>query len=362
MVTRWLYRKERERSAARGRSVPRPGSAIACVLLLAGACISGCAKKQGHPTANHAPALQKIRFVTDWYPQAEHGGYYNALVRGYYSAAGLDVEILPGNPRDSPDRRVASGGAQFGMSGADNMLIGHERGLPLVAVTTTFEHDPQAVMVHADSPVKSFADLSDHHVSVGPGAPWFRYILLKYHLHNVQELPLTFTVAEFVRDPTWIQQAFVTADPYFAQLQGIKARLLPIRDSGYDNYRVLMANREILAKNPDVVRRFVAASVHGWTEYLRDPSMANTVILKSNPAMTEGQLMYSWAALKDGHYIDGFAEKSEGVGQMSAQRWSAEYNILKQVGVLKTSFDPREAYTLEFLPPREKVTSSPVAR
>jgi NitT/TauT family transport system substrate-binding protein len=361
MVEQGPYSKVQGRDTARTHAARRPGAALAVVLALVALSVAGCGKQPAQPPANGSPVLQKIRFTTDWYPQAEHGGYYNALVRGYYAAAGLDVEILPGNPGDTSERRVASGGAQFGMSGSDNMLIVHERGLPLVAVATTFQHDPQAVMVHAESPVKSFADLSDHRVSVGTGAPWFRYILLKYHLHNVQELPLTFTVAEFVRDPTWIQQAFVTADPYFARQKGIATRLLPIRDSGYDNYRALIASREIIASHPDVVRRFVAASVHGWSEYLRDPSLANAFILKSNPAMTEGQLMFSWGALKDGHYIDGFAEKGEGVGQMSAQRWTAEYNILRQVGVLKTSFDPREAYTLDYLPPREKITSSPGA-
>ena len=330
-----------------------PADAMAVsVLFLLTLSIAGC----GRQPARTRP---KIRLATDWYPQAEHGGYYNALVRGYYAAAGLDVEILPGNPRDTAERRVAAGAAQFGMSGSDTILIAHEHGLPLVAVTTTLQHDPQAVMVRAESPVKSFADLSDHRISVGTGAPWFRYILLKYNLKNVQELPLTFTVAEFVRDPTWIQQAFVPSDPYFARQKGIEPRLLPIRDSGYDNYRVLMASRTILNENPDVVRRFVAACVRGWSEYLRDPSAANALILKCNPAMTQGQLMYSWGALRDGHYIEGFAENGEGVGQMSAARWQDEYAILKRVGVLKTAFDPREAYTLQFIPPGEPAPTSP---
>ena len=337
-------------------------AAVGVLALVVASVVAGCGKQTAQPLANGSPVTQKIRFTTDWYPQAEHGGYYNALVRGYYAAAGLDVEILPGNPQDTAERRVASGDAQFGMSGSDNMLIVHERGLPLIAVTTTLEHDPQAVMVHVDSPVKTFADLSNHRISVGTGAPWFRYLRLKYHLQNVQELPLTFTVAEFVHDPTWIEQAFVTAEPYFSRQQGVDSRLLPVRDSGYDNYRVMIASRDIVTKKPDVVRRFVAASVRGWSEYLQDPALANALILKSNPAMTEGQLMFSWGALKNGHYIDGFAEKGEGVGQMSAQRWANEYAILKQVGVLKTSFDPREAYTLDFIPKPAAATSSPAAR
>ena len=296
------------------------------------------------------PAAQKIRFATDWYPQPEHGGYYNALVRGYYTAAGLDVTILPGNPRDSAERRVATGSADLGMSASDATLIAHEHGLPIVALTTTLQHDPQAIMVHAESPVKTFADLSGHAVSVATGIPWFRYIVLKYHLQNVQEIPLTYTVANFLHDPAYIQQCFVTSEPYFTRKQGVEPRVLPIRESGYDAYRVMMGSRDFVAKNPDAVRRFVEASLHGWRDYLADPSAANAEILKRNPEMTTELMQYSWQALRDGHYIEGFADRGEAIGQMTAARWQAQYDALKQVGVLQSTFDPKEVYTLDFLP------------
>ncbi len=300
--------------------------------------------------ADAKSARQTIRFATDWYPQPEHGGYYNALVRGYYAEAGLDVEILPGNPRDTAERRVATGNAQLGMSASDATLIAHEHGLPIVALTTTLQHDPQAIMVHADSPIKSFADLSNHRLSVATGIPWFRYIVLKYHLHDVQEIPLTYTIANFVHDPSYIQQAFVTSEPYFARKQGAETRVLPIRESGYDSYRVMMGSKDFVAKNPETIRRFVDASLRGWRDYLQDPSAANAEILKRNPEMTPELMLYSWQALKDGHYIEGFAAKGETVGQMTPARWQAQYDALKQVGVFQNAFDPKEAYTLDFCP------------
>ena len=322
-------------------------SFLRCFLAALALAGGACGKK-----STSDPAPQKIRFATDWYPQPEHGGYYHALVRGYYAAAGLDVEILPGNPRDSAERRVATGSAELGMSASDAALIAHEHGLPIVALTTTLQHDPQAIMVHADSPVKTFADLSRHRVSVATGIPWFRYILLKYNLRDVQEVPLTYTVANFVHDPAYIQQAFVTSEPYFVRKQGAEPRVLPIRESGYDAYRVLMGSGEFVKKNPAAARRFVEASLRGWREYLDDPSAAHAEILKRNPEMTPELMRYSWQALKDGHYIEGFADQGEAVGQMTAARWQAQYDALKQVGVLQTAFDPKEAYTLEFCPKR----------
>ena len=271
-------------------------------------------------------------------------------MRGYYAAAGLDVEILPGNPRDTAERRVATGNAQLGMAASDATLISHEHGLPIVAIAATMQHDPQGVMVHADSPVKTFTDLSGRRISVATGIPWFRYIVLKYNLQNVQEIPLTYTVANFLHDPAYIQQCFVTSEPYFTRKQGIEARVLPIRESGYDAYRVLMGSRDFITKNPEAARRFVEASLRGWREYAQDPSAANAEILKRNPEMTQELMQYSWQALKDGHYIEGFSEQGEAIGQMTAARWQAQYDALKQVGVLQTTFDPKEAYSLDFAP------------
>ena len=216
---------------------------LAAALLILALAATGCGRK----ATGARPPVQKIRFATDWYPEPEQGGYYNALVRGYYAAAGLDVEILSGHPHDTADRRVAIGDAQLGMSASDSTLINHERGLPLIAFSATLEHDPVCVMVHADSPVKTFADLSHHRISVAPGVPWFRYLVTRFNLHDVQEVPLTFTVANFVHDPTYIQQAFATSEPYFAGQQGAAARVLRIGDSGYDDYRVLIGTRDYVA-------------------------------------------------------------------------------------------------------------------
>jgi NitT/TauT family transport system substrate-binding protein len=317
-----------------------------CLLMLA----AGCGQKPSASAPEAKPGLIKVRFATDWYPQPEHGGYYNAWVRGYYTAAGLDVDIMPGNPRDSAERRVATGSADMGMSASDGMLIAYERGLPLIGVATTLQHDPQGLMMHVESPVKTFADLEGHSVSVSGGVAWFRYILMKYHLKNVPELPMTFTIANFLHDPNFIQQIFVTSEPYFVHKQGEECRVLPIRDSGYDTYRVMMASRDFLAKNPEIVRKFVAASLRGWADYLVDPSLANAEILRRNPEMKMELMQFSWQALKDGHYIEGFADKGEDVGQFKAERWQNQYEILKQVGVLKTDFDPKAAYTTEFIP------------
>src|SRR5271156_3756405 len=117
------------------------------------AVFSGCSSKK--PANGPYP----VKLLTNWYPQPEHGGFYDALVKGYYKDEGLDVTIVPGGPYVVGDQQVAANAVQFGMSSSDKVLeaIGNEE--PLIAVGATMQHDPQGIMVHADSDVHSFTDL-----------------------------------------------------------------------------------------------------------------------------------------------------------------------------------------------------------
>ncbi|MGD0319834.1 MAG: ABC transporter substrate-binding protein [Nitrososphaerales archaeon] len=151
--------------------------------------------------------LTKVTLQADWYPQPEHGGFYTALVKGYYKDAGLDVTIRPGGPYVVVEEQVAAGAAQFGMSSSDKILESIADGQPLVAVAATMQHDPQGIMVRKDSPIHSFADLNGHTVAIKTGSTWWEYIEKRYQLNDVHEVPAMMNVANFVADPQYIQQA-----------------------------------------------------------------------------------------------------------------------------------------------------------
>ena len=230
------------------------------------------------------------------------------------------------------------------------MLVACERGLPLVALTAALQHDPIAIMVHADSPVRTFADLSGRRVAVSPGFLWFRYIVAHFGLHDVQEIPPTYSVANFLHDPAYIQQAFVTSEPYFAQQGGAQTRTLLVRDAGYDNYHVLVGRRDFVAAHPEETRRLVAAALHGWRDFLDAPDAGLAEILKRNPETTPALAANGARVLKEGHFVDGFADLGEEVGQMADRRWREQADILKGIGALPPEFDPRKAYTNDYQP------------
>ncbi len=314
-------------------------------ILLMLSSVEGC--KQGESSDQ---GLTKVTLQTDWYPQPEHGGFYTALVKGYYKEEGLDVTIQPGGPYLQPYQQVAAGAAQFGMGGSDKILESVATGQPLVAVAATLQHDPQGIMVRDNSPVHSFSDLSGHTVAVTPGSTWFRYVVEKYKLHDVRETPSMMSVANFIANPNYIQQAFATSEPYFAKQAGIEPRFLLISGAGFNPYRVMFTNQVFLRSHPDIVEKFVRASVRGWREYLNAPRAANEAVAKLNPALTSPWMEFSWQALRDGHFIDGDAAAGEQVGQMDAARWSENYKQLRDLKVIETEIDPSTAYTLQFVP------------
>lgn len=299
-----------------------------------------------------APAaeLRKVRFITDWYPQPEHGGFYHALLKGYYREAGLDVDIIPGGPSAFALPKVATAQVEFGMSATEDILLALERGLPVVAVGATMQHDPQGIMVHDASPVRRFEDLGGQTVAMVQGSAWFSYMVKRFDLKGVKERPLTFSVAPFLKDTNYITQCFVTSEPFFVEKAGVKARVLLLQNTGYDPYRVFFTTQKFAKENPEVVRGFVAASIRGWKEYMGDPDAVHAELQKRNPELNAEKMRYSWQALKDGKFVLGDPAKGDAVGQFVEARWKFQYEILRDLKLIVRGYDYRKAFTTEFMP------------
>jgi NitT/TauT family transport system substrate-binding protein len=101
--------------------------------------------------------------------------------------------------------------------------------------------------------------------------------------------------------------------------------------------------------HPDVVAKFVRASVRGWRDYMKDPAEANAMILKLNPALNKDWMEYSYGALRDGHFVMGDDASGAATGQFDAARWQMLYEQLVELHVVKKPIDVSSAYTTQFL-------------
>lgn len=322
-------------------------------LLLVMICIglfAGC-ERSSPATAETGGMRRKVSLQTDWFPQAEHGGYYQALAQGYYAEAGLEVDILPGGPGAGPKLKVARGDADFGMHKSDDLLLAASRGLPFVIVAATLQHDPLALMVHAASPVKTFQDLDGRVVIGNVGMAWFPFLEKKFGI-TIEKRPNTYGLGEFLANPDVIQQCMVTSEPFFAEQQGRRVRTLKLTAAGYDCYHALFTRRELLRAAPAVVRAFVHASIRGWRDYLEnDPAPANALILARNPQMTRELLQFSRGELIRHRFVHGDSAKGEAIGQLSIERIAGEMKTLLDLKIMEVPVEVSTVATREFLPP-----------
>jgi NitT/TauT family transport system substrate-binding protein len=308
---------------------------------------AGCGRREATPKNL---AFRKVVLQTDWFPQGEHGGFYQALALGYYAQAGLDVQILPGGPGSGIKFKVAKGEADFGMNRSDDIFVAAGQGMPLVMVAATMQHDPQALMVHANSPVKTLRDLQGRTVIANIHMTWIPYHQKKLGI-AFNLVPNTYNITSFLADANTIQQCLVTNEPFFAEQHGVKVRVLALTESGYDCYQALFCRRELVRDRPDVVAAFVHASVRGWRDYLDgNPTPAHDLILKRNPQMTADQVNFSRRELILRKLVHGDPTKGEGIGQISLKRLATDMQALLDLKVLETPVSIAQVATTQFLP------------
>ena len=329
--------------------------AVSFAVLMLGA--AGCGRKEARPStavADPGKAPRKVVLQTDWFPQAEHGGYYQALARGFYADAGLVVEIWPGGPGAGIKLKVARGDADFGMDRSDNVILAASNGMPFMMVMATMQHDAQGLMVHASSPVKTFKDLDGRVVIGNVGMAWFPYLERRFGI-TIERRQNTYGLGEFLANPDIIQQCLITNEPFFAEKNGRKVRTLSLAASGYDCYQTVFARRDFIRTSPDVVRAFVEASIRGWRDYLAgDPRPANELILRRNPEMTAELLQFSRDAMIRQSFVRGDPAKGEDIGRLALDRLQAEIDTLVDLKIIDSPVAIAKVATTEFLPSPKK--------
>src|ERR1700734_2648437 len=256
--------------------------------------------------SNIASAADKVTFLTSWFAQAEHGGFYQAKATGLYDKAGLDVTIKMGGPQVNGTQLLLGGDADFIMGYDIQVLNGREHNLPLVTVASSFQFDLQGIMTHDD--VSDIAALKGKPILIaGPSRitfwPWLR---AKYGFTDDQIRPYTFNLQPFIADKSVSVQGYVSSEPFLAQQQGEKVNFFLLADGGYPPYgTTIVTTEKMVAEKPDVVARFVKASLEGWRDYMKDPTAGNALIKQDYPKGTDVEIAFAINKLKETKAIDG---------------------------------------------------------
>jgi NitT/TauT family transport system substrate-binding protein len=147
-------------------------------------------------------------------------------------------------------------------------------------------------------------------------------------------------------------QGYVTSEPFAVERSaGFKPGVILLADNGFNTYSTLIeTRRDLIDKTPDLVQRFVDASIVGWYHYIYgDNSAGNAMIKKLNPEMTDDLLAYSVAKMKEYGIVDSGDSLHDGIGAMNDERVASFFDKMVRAGVVKPNVDYRKSYTLRFV-------------
>jgi NitT/TauT family transport system substrate-binding protein len=304
-------------------------------------------------TPDKAP--DKVSFGTNWVAEAEHGGFYQALADGTYRRYGLDVTIVQGGPQVNNQLLLAVGRLDFFMS--TNTLQSFdavEQNIPTLAVAAMFQKDPQVLIVHPDRGINDLKDLRGRTLFISQEGviTYFKWLKQQYGLSDAQVRPYTFNPQPFLADPNSAMQGYVTSEPYaIEKITGVKPKLFLLADYGFNSYSTLIqTRREVVEGKPDMVQRFVDASIIGWYNYIYgDNHAGNDLIKRQNPEMTDALLAYSVATMKEYGIVDSGEATELGIGAMTDAHIASFFDKMVKAGVVKAGLDYRKSYTLRFV-------------
>jgi len=316
--------------------------------------LSACGKKQtaadsSAPSSSSSTAPTKITVQLDWVAEPEHGGFYQALARGFFKDEGLDVTLIPGGPNAFATQKAASGQAQFAQADSTNTILAIAQGIPVINFAAVFQNDPSVLMLHSDNPITRFEDLAGKTIMARPEWAFIPYVKKKYGI-EFGLIPQNFSLANFVADKNFIQQAFYIAEPFNVAKEShgtIKTKYLYPWDAGFDAYVTVIANKPWLAKNPDAARAFYRAYVRGWQDYLEgDPAPAHALMKKANSSATDDYLAFSRQMIIDEKLVIGRTHGSASqIGRLSRDRFQTQLTQLRDLDILKKALTVDDVVT-----------------
>ena len=320
---------------------------VVCGLLFLGGCGSPDTSTSQPPvekkTAQPAAVRTQITLALNWFPEAEHGGYYAAQVRGFFEEENLEVKILPGGPGAPVIQLLTAQRATFAVGNADQVLTGRNEEADVVALMAPLQMSPRCIMVHEKSGIQKLEDLQGLTLAISAGRAFALYMQKKLSLKDVRIVGYPGNVANFLQDPNFAQQGYVFSEPFVAREKGGDPRALMVSELGFNPYTsLLLTNGKTLREQRDLVEKVTRASIRGWQSYLENPGPVNDHIHGLNEEMGREILDYGAKILQDLCLPEGMPK--EELGRMTERRWRELADQLVEIDLISAELDAGDAF------------------
>ncbi len=313
------------------------------------------------PTGTARP-LTTVKLALDWTPNTNHTGIYVALAQGWYAQEGINLQLLPYSANVSPDVLVSTGRADVGISSTEGVVTDAALGQPVVSIAAIIQHNTSALVTLAKSGLNRPRDL-DGRTYAAFGAPYETAVVSAIIKHDggrgvFKSVTLDVDSMQALEsgrvDFVWVFEGWEVIQ---AQRAGIRLNVFPVTDYGIADYYTptIITGPEQIKREPDVLRRFMAATARGYEYARQHPREAAQMLLDTAPRGTfpDPGLVYASQNFLSPRYADSGRKW----GLQDAAPWHGYPQFILDTGGIKDSsgkvvrtlnFDA--LYTNEFLP------------
>jgi NitT/TauT family transport system substrate-binding protein len=291
-----------------------------------------------------AYADEAVTLRLKWLNQAQFAGFYVAQEKGYYKSEGLDVNIQPGGPDFPAVQMVTGGSEQFGVTGADQILIARSKGVPVVALSVIYRRNPFVLFSLAKSGIKTPADYVGKKVGVKIGGNEeliYRAVLAKAGVDKAEltEIPVKFDLTPLLAGAVDVWPGYLINEVLAAKEKGFDVNIVYPADYGIDLYAdTLFTTEKMLKEKPELVKKFVAATLKGWNTAIAAPEEAAKITVKYGD-----KLNYD-------HELAMMKPDDKPVGYMNEAGWESAQKLLLGAEFQKQPVEVAKAFTTQAMP------------
>ena len=294
--------------------------------------------------------LQDITLKLKWVHQAQFAGNYMAKEKGFFEEQGLNVKIEPFSFEDPTIDAVANGNAEFGITGADEVLLAREKGLPIKAFAVIYKTNPVVAYSLKESGIVKPQDFIGKKVGLERGVnvdTLYFAMMSKLGIDRSQitEIDIGYDATELLNGETDVSTGYIINEPHQAMEAGYEVNTILMADYGVNMYAdVLFTTEQIINEQPELVEKFLKANLGGWQYAIENEEEAVDIVLKYATDRTKSHESYMLSAS-----IPLIYSANVNLGSMEKTEWQRINDILFEQGLLKQEQNIEEAYTSEFL-------------
>jgi len=324
-------------------------------LFMDAAIAAGLALAAGNAVAANTP----ITFQLNWVAGGANAGFAAAVAEGFYRDAGLDVTLVQGNGSGNTAQLVANGRSEIAYADAVAVSQLIAKGAPMKVLSTVYQSNPNEVSALKKTGIKSIKDLAGKKVGVPSGSSQTTMLPLLLKANNLKEsdvnlinMPPTAMVPSLLQGQ--VDAILGSVDSYQIQLeaQGAQTDNFMFADHGVPTVSTsIFASESYIKNNPEVVRKFIAASLKGWYFALDNPEKAVKDLKSVFPEMNEKLATAELASIKPLLCSGG----AKYIGKAEDALWVKTQDLLSEVKLLPAGQDPKTYYTNAYLPPASEM-------